>query len=407
MSPARTYALTLAALVVAVACGHKGPPVPPLRRTPPSLGDFGLAQRGEALEVSLTAPRASVDGVALKRLEIEILWGEGQIDLEKAGQRRTIRADAGARVVESLPLPPPGTLVRAAARASAGGAEGQRTVIRSLEVQPPLSPPRELDAELRKDGVALDWQGEMPEPVEPPELGTAEAVRRLFGVQPEKGSSAEEGEEAPASPPEAPDEESDVAEAPASPPEAPDEESDVAEESPDAESAEGLPPEPRTHGFSVYRRIPPGLYGRPLSPEPQEERTFTDHTAPLGAHVCYVVRAVASVNPVIESASSNEACLDVRDIVAPSAPTGLAVVPRGGGLEIVWTPSREGDLSGYRIYRAVGDARAELVAEVEAGTTSWTDTEAAPVVLYHYTVTAVDKAGNESPPSHEAGGRRP
>jgi fibronectin type 3 domain-containing protein len=76
-------------------------------------------------------------------------------------------------------------------------------------------------------------------------------------------------------------------------------------------------------------------------------------------------------------------------------------------VEIVWTPSPESDLSGYRIYRGVGDAEVALVGEVEAGTTSFTDAEAGPGVLYRYTVTAVDKAGNESPPSDAAGGRLP
>jgi hypothetical protein len=405
MSPApiRAFAVALVALVVTAACGHKGPPRPPLRRTPPGLTDFKLAQRGETLEVSLIAPRASVDGLALEGLDVEIFWGEGQVDLEKAGRRRRVRADAGARVVESLPLPPRGTLVRAAARAIAGGAEGQRTVIRSLEVQPPLSPPHQLAVELRVDGVSLEWQGELPEPVEAPETRPAggrlpfsappEEGRLPFGTDPEEGPSAEEERDVSGTPSEAGDEEVPADEEPL----------------PGAESAEDLDPGPRIHGFGVYRRTPPGVYRRPLNPEPREERTFIDRAAPLGAEACYVVRAVASVEPLIESASSNEVCLDVRDIVAPSAPTGLAVVPRQGGLEIVWTPSPESDLSGYRVYRVVGGAQggAELVGEVEAGTTSFIDADASPEVLHRYKVIAVDKAGNESPPSDEAEGRRP
>jgi hypothetical protein len=379
--------------------------VPPLRRTPPNLTDFALSQRGEVLEVTLTAPRASVDGVALGRLQIEIFWGEGQVDLKQAGQRRRVQADAGARVVESLPLPPPGTLVRAAARAVAGGAEGQRTVIRSLEVQPPLSPPGELAVSLLEGGVALEWQGELPEPVEPTDPATAAGLRLPFSDEPEDRGEAGAEEGSPASASSEADEEPEGTEGTG---EEPEDAEGTGEEPEGAEgTGEEAPPEPRIHGFSVYRRIPPGLYRRPLNPEPQEERTFTDRVAPLGSRACYVVRAVASVDPVIESASSNEACLDVRDIEAPTAPTNLAVVPRGEGLEIVWTPSPQSDIAGYRIRRAADEAAAELVGEVEAGTTSWTDLQATPGVLYLYTVTAVDGAGNESPPSDEAGGRRP
>jgi hypothetical protein len=328
-----------------------------------------------------------VDGLTLENLDIEIFWGEGQVDLEKAGRTRKVRADAGARVVESLPLPPPGTLVRAAARAIARGAEGQRTVIRSLEVQLPLSPPQGLAAELRVEGVVLGWEGELPEPVEPPEVGPAGGLRLPFSAEPEETPS--EG----AASNDAPET---VGEEPS-----PDTEPSGAEPAADASSG------PRIHGFRVYRRIPPGVYRLPLNPDPLEERSFTDRAAPLGAHACYAVRAVASLDPLIESASSNEVCLDIRDVVAPSAPTGLAVVPREGGLEIVWTPSPDSDLSGYRIYRAAGEGEGELVGEVAADVASYTDAVAAPEVLYRYTVTAVDQAGNESPPSDAAGGRRP
>jgi hypothetical protein len=120
-----------------------------------------------------------------------------------------------------------------------------------------------------------------------------------------------------------------------------------------------------------------------------------------------VIRAVGSTEPVIESAPSNEVCLDVRDIAPPPPPSGLAVVPREGGLEVVWSPSSEADLGGYRIYRAAGGGEPERVGEVPAGTTVWLDTETETRVLYRYTVTAFDQAGNEGPPSGAAQGRGP
>ncbi len=118
-------ALLLAALAaLAPACGHRGDPLPPRRRTPPAPQEFRLAQRGDALEVRAIAPAASVDGVAYETLTVEFLYAEGQQDLEKAGRRHTVPAVPGSRVVETLPLPRPGTTVRAAARAVAGGRRG-------------------------------------------------------------------------------------------------------------------------------------------------------------------------------------------------------------------------------------------------------------------------------------------
>jgi hypothetical protein len=118
--------------------------------------------------------------------------------------------------------------------------------------------------------------------------------------------------------------------------------------------------------------------------------------APRGEKVCYVVRAAASLEPLVESAASNEACLDVRDISPPAAPTGLAVVPRERGLEVVWTPSADEDVAVYRVYReGPGEPRRRL-AEIPAGGSAWTDEAAKSGVAYRYSLTAVDRAGNES-----------
>jgi fibronectin type 3 domain-containing protein len=95
----------------------------------------------------------------------------------------------------------------------------------------------------------------------------------------------------------------------------------------------------------------------------------------------------------------------VRDITPPGPPTGLAVVPREGGLDVVWSPSPARDIGGYRIYRAAGEEDAVVVAEVQAGETSWHDAQVAAGVLYRYTITALDRAGNEGPASGSAEGR--
>jgi hypothetical protein len=363
------------------------------------LVDFQFAQRGDALELSCTAPRSSVDGVAFENVDIDIFWGEGEIDLEKEGHRHSVRALAGQRVVATLPLPGPGTLVRAAARAEVGGNQGQRTLILALEAQAPLTPPLELAAQLLGEGVSLSWQGPLPEPVEPPDLGPAGGApvpfsdffsrERPTSETTPRGESPEGEREAEASD----DPESEV-------PGQPGEASGTVDED---EAPEELL---RTHGFLVYRRRQSDeTYGVPLDREPQEARELLDRYARVGATACYVVRAAGSVNPLIESGPSNEVCLAVRDITPPSPPTGLAVVPRDGGLEVVWSPSPAPDLGGYRIYRATGEGEPEAVAEVEATETAWHDRSVEGGVLYRYEIAALDRAGNEGPPSGTAEGR--
>jgi len=379
----RPPALLLAALAALPACGHRGDPLPPRRRTPPPPQEFRLAQRGDALEVRATAPAASVDGVPYETLTVEFLWAEGQQDLEKAGRRQAVPAVPGGRVVETLPLPSPGATVRVAARAVAGGKKGQRTLTVALVARTPPEPPRDLTATLVENGVALSWRGARPKPAAPapasPGAPAAPAASAPGTPAPAK----------PATPPGAG--EPSPAGAKREPPAA-----GTKGEEPPAGETETAPEGPRTSGFFVYRRLGSAVYDAPLVEEPVERRGLSDTLVPVGTTACYVVRAVASTQPLIESAPSNEACAEVRDIAPPATPAGLAVMPREGGLEILWSPSAEADLAGYRVYRAAPDGEPERIAEVGAGRASWLDESAERGVAYRYTVTAVDQAGNES-----------
>ena len=371
------------------ACGHRGDPLPPLRHTPPALLEFRLAQRGATLEVSVLAPAASVDGIAYQSLAVEFLFVEGQKDLEKAGTRRAVLALPGERVVETRPLPPPGTIARAAARGMFEKEKGPRTLTMGLVAQAEVAAPGGLAASLSEAGVHLAWTGDVPQPV-------AAAVRppRLPGMPgfvPASGASAN-----PAVPPSRP--ETSPGPPPAgkpapTPPEG--------EESRATGLSRGKGPQEREEeaqaGFYVYRRVGSAGYARALTSAPLDQRSLKDARAPQGEKVCYVVRAVASVEPLVESAASNEACLDVRDIAPPAAPSGLAVLPREKGLELVWTPSAEEDLAFYRVYREAPGEPRKKVAEVDPARAGWTDLTAKPGVVYQYALSAVDRSGNESP----------
>lgn len=375
--------LLLPVFLLALAdCGHRADPLPPLRRTPPGAPGFRLAERGDALEVSAQAPAASVDGVAYATVVLEFLYVEGEADIEKAGTRRKVEATPGRRVVERLPLPAPGTLVRAAVRASAGHETGPKSLTLALVAQAPIEAPRELGATLGEKGVTLSWSGQRPAAVPPPVFGPKAAVPK----------AAPEAAQPPATPspgaaavPPAAGAGGREREAPAG---------EAARSLGSREEAAGT----RRSGFFVYRRTGDAAYGAPLVEAPLEETRFDDETAPLGTTACYIVRAVASPDPLIESAPSNEACVEVRDITAPAAPVGVVVLPRETGLELLWSPSAEADLAGYRVYRAAPGAEPERLAEVEPTHSSWVDTTARRGIVYRYAVSAFDHAGNEGLP---------
>jgi len=140
---------------------------------------------------------------------------------------------------------------------------------------------------------------------------------------------------------------------------------------------------------------------------PLQAAAFEDTAAAPGQSFCYVVRLVAATAPLIESASSNEACLAVKDVAAPAAPVGVAALVRDGAVEVSWSPSSEPDLALYRVYRGAPGAAPQRLAEVAAGESTFRDTPAERGMPFLYTVTAVDAAGNESPPSAAAEGSLP
>jgi fibronectin type 3 domain-containing protein len=115
---------------------------------------------------------------------------------------------------------------------------------------------------------------------------------------------------------------------------------------------------------------------------------------------------VVGRDPVIESAPSDEVCVTVRDIFPPAAPTGVAALVREGAAEVSWSPSPESDLAGYRVYRASGEQPPRRVADRPPDQTSFRET-GLPAGVHLYTITAVDRDGNESAPSRPAEVRIP
>jgi fibronectin type 3 domain-containing protein len=159
---------------------------------------------------------------------------------------------------------------------------------------------------------------------------------------------------------------------------------------------------------SVYRREQTGEYTSPLAMV-APSAGYVDRTVTPGQNVCYVARTVVArePQPLVESAPSDEVCLSVRDISPPAAPTGIAVLGRGDGVEVSWSPSPEADLDRYRVYRAVGDGAPERLAELPVTETSYLDRTLPAGATARYSVTAIDTAGNESAASAAAEGRRP
>jgi hypothetical protein len=375
----RNALVLLAAALAAAGCGKRGDPLPPLSRTPQGVTELHLAQRGQTLELSFVAPRTSAGGVRLGVLEVELLRAEVAGDFAKLAHRTMRRMAPGESFVEAGPLPAAGAVIRVAARVKAGGDASALSPVVTLTVQPPPAPPTGFTAQLEPQAVNLAW---VPPPTPPPTPIPSPSATPTASPSP-AGSPSPTVSPSPRG-------------------------------SPGPSPSPGVPPSPSPTptpkpqgGFWIYRREPESTYRRPLMPVPVPAPPFRDTTIAPGERWCYVVRTVASTEPVVESASSGEACVENKDVFPPAAPTGVAALVHDDGIEVSWSPSLEADLSSYRVYRTAAGAPPIPVGEVAGPDTSFRDTAAPRGTAVAYTVTAVDRDGNESPPSAAVEATRP
>jgi hypothetical protein len=138
-----------------------------------------------------------------------------------------------------------------------------------------------------------------------------------------------------------------------------------------------------------------------------EAPAFSDTQAEFGKTYKYSVRSFITHSTLnLESDDSNLVTVTPKDIFPPSAPQGLVIVlvpeqtDSPASLDLSWAISPETDIAGYNVYRSehVGIPGQRLNAELLI-TPAFRDMNAVPGHRYFYTVTAVDRSGNESPVS--------
>jgi hypothetical protein len=142
---------------------------------------------------------------------------------------------------------------------------------------------------------------------------------------------------------------------------------------------------------------------------------FSDAQAVLDTPYVYTVRSVVQYSgAAIESSDSNFAVITPRDLLPPAAPQGLLVVPvpaqgdTPAHLELSWAISPEPDIAGYYVYR--NDSQGTRGARQNQDlllTPAFRDISVQPGKHYFYTVTAVDRSGNESAASEAVSGDMP
>jgi hypothetical protein len=160
-------------------------------------------------------------------------------------------------------------------------------------------------------------------------------------------------------------------------------------------------------GFNVYRVAGSADIDSeaPLNDAPVSGTQFQDKEFKFGEEYRYLVRSVSlgTEGGQVESLNSNSITVSARDTFPPAAPSGISVAPSPGSLGIFFSANQELDVAGYNIYRSTDPdlpkAQWNKLNPALLTRTTFQDERVESGIRYYYYLTAVDQAGNVSPPS--------
>lgn len=346
-------------------CGAPGEPVPPSPTVPLSVADLAARQSGDGVALEFTLPEKSKSGDKLiSTPAVEILRGalkpNGTPDSHSFRVVYTIPGTlvgnyvAAGRVHFTDPISPaetkghPGAAVAylIRTRVSAKRASADSNVVTAQLFPVPQAIPA-VHVKVTETGVNLDWPA-------PTQTSGGDLLPVITGYHVYRGQID-----------------------PHTPPPA----------------AKDLP--------LTQWLFPLALIG------PSPTNSFSDTQFDFGKTYVYVVRSVINAEGnEIESDNSEPAAITPLDTFPPAAPQGLVAAvlpgasPQSFVVDLSWSINLETDLAGYRVYRSEQEGtRGQLITPDLLPVPAVRDNSVESGHHYWYTVTAVDRAGNESAPS--------
>jgi len=376
--------VSIGAALLCAGCGKKGEPSPPLPKGPNAVKDLAVEQEGGEAVLTFSYPDRLLNGGPLTDLEsIEIFRLAGATPAPAQPTRPGAPgASSGTGTLDKAP----GSAARrvaAAARMAEQRFYRDAVPVARLPVAEIARRTRGATIVYRDDLQALFAKAARV----PPQGYAVVSVRRTRDRSPLSNIAII---------------------APEIPPGAPEILTVTAEEG--RVCLEWLAPEQDTAGkpasiggYNLYRRLlSQDEYDAPLTSSPWPGTAYTDLTAPYGGPIVYTVRATLPGKPRIEGLPAVEAGLDYRDIYPPPAPRRLDALSEGKIVRLFWDPVGVADLNGYIVFRAEADGPPVLLTPQPIKDSFLTDEAVKAGTRYRYTVRAIDKAGNVSPPSPEA-----
>jgi hypothetical protein len=359
------FRILLFMFLLAIGCGAPGEPTPPAPKIPTRITDLAAQQTGDAVQLAFTLPAKTVSGERLTEPPaIEILRGavkpDGSPDPKSFRSIETIpgalvgeyRSGDKIQIVDRISLEdlrayPGGSLayrVRTRASRKRASADSNTVIVRIRPVPERIT---SLHAAVTESAIELSWSA-------PTRTSTGDPLPVISEYR------IYRGEIDPAS-------------------------ADAAAK--DLSQAKWKPP------LALLASSP--------------TTSYRDTSFDFGKTYVYTVRTVIPADGgTIESADSVPAIVTPRDTYPPSVPQGLVaavVTPDPNGppeVDLSWSINTETDLAGYHVYRSEQEGtRGQLVTPDLLLSPAYRDTSVQPGHRYWYSVTAVDRSGNESAPS--------
>ncbi len=126
------------------------------------------------------------------------------------------------------------------------------------------------------------------------------------------------------------------------------------------------------------------------------EARYLDRDFRFGEAVTYFVQSVCREgNPLVLSLPSASLTVEPKDVFPPEAPVKLMAVAVDGAVQLIWDANTESDLAGYAVYRRVTGGSFERVSPLVT-VNRFLDEAVSSDTLFHYAVSALDSAENES-----------
>ena len=440
----------LFAIVAAVGCGKKGPPLAPFVRVPATVANVTIQRIGTDVYLSFPVPSANVDGQQPADIEaLEVYAVTSARPPATEDQRDVASLVATIPVRPILPEPPASVNGSAPPSASARGSggtspvplppgvdRGATAVVREnltseayVAVELPLD---ERDRALQERKI--DNEGYVPigPLVAPPPTQFPRRHYFVVGVSP-RGRKSD-----PSQPASAPLEA--VSSAPGAPTITHDERQMTVkwEAPPDARSSTFLPPPPppkpsnaspstvkpplppltaKSLGFNteatLYHLYDVSTNASPsdpydirvpaaLTPAPVGVTEWVIPNIAFGVERCFEVRAVDKVGEAqVIGPASPRRCITPADKFAPVAPRNLAAIAGAGSINLIWDANTESDVVGYLVLRAEApSATLQPITQQPVAAATYRDETVKPGVRYVYSVVAVDRADNRSAESN-------